>query len=443
VTQSLIALFTGLLSIPILIAINGLFVMAEFSLVAVRRTRVKELVGEGAVGARAFERATATLDRSLAATQLGVTLSSLGLGWLGEPALASALAPAVSYTGVAHATVVAHSIAFGIAFLAIAFVHIVLGELAPRSLALRAPDRVGLLLVPPLEVFERLARPFTWLLSRAGAAVVRLLGVKGPRQHSGEPHSVAELTLLVEASERAGVLERREREMVQGVLAFGEMTVHQIMVPKDQITGIRVGDTPERIIQAALESGYSRLPAWETGPEDIVGVLNVKDMLSFISETEQGLMVVQDLVREPSYVRTSTRLLDLLQEFQRGDHHLALVLDDFGELAGLVTLEDLLEEIVGEIRDEYDLSEDRLKLDREGNVTAAGDLSCRDVLADLKIAPPAWASGTLADFLLYVNKEPLAVDATVTYGDHHFTVLEVSSDGLPRKVRIVKAPRSA
>ena len=349
-----LGVFSGLASIPVFLAGNAVFVAAEFALVAVRRTRVRELVGQGATGARAVERAVGSLDRYLATTQFGITISSIGLGWLGEPALAGALMPVVSALGPRLTPVVAHGLAFAAALMGITFLHIVLAELVPRSVALRQPDRVALWMVPPLEVFERAFRPFIWILTRAGQGVLRLLRVSQAPGHAGQVHSIGELTFLVQASEDAGVLERHEGKMMQGVLAFGDRTVDAIMVPRAEIVSVRVTDPVETIIQAALESGYSRLPAWVSTPDEVTGILNAKDLLSFISETERGLMVVQDLVREPHFVRGSTRLLDLLREFQRGEHHLALVLDDFGELAGLVTLEDVLEEIVGEIRDEYD-----------------------------------------------------------------------------------------
>jgi CBS domain containing-hemolysin-like protein len=354
---SIAVMFSGLLSIPVFLAANAVFVAAEFALVAIRRTRVRELVNEGAAGARAVERAVGNLDRYLATTQFGITLSSIGLGWLGEPALAGALMPAVSALGPRLSPVVAHGLSFAAALMGITFLHIVVAELVPRSVALRLPDRIALWLVPPLQVFERVFRPLIWVLTNAGHGVLRLLGMSQAPGHAGQVHSIGELALLVQASEDAGVLERQEREMMQGVLAFGDLTVGRLMVPREDIVSVRVTDPVETIIQTALESGYSRLPVWEASPGEVTGILNARDLLSFISETERGLMVVQDLVREPHFVKVGARPLDLLREFQRGEHHLALVLDDEGELAGLVTLEDLLEEIVGEIRDEYDTGE--------------------------------------------------------------------------------------
>ncbi len=309
-------------------------------------------------GGRALERTIVALDRYIAATQLGITLASLGLGWLGEPALARTLVPVCErllepgISGVA-----AHTVAFALALLGIAFLHVILGELVPKTVAIQAPDRVALWLVRPLRGFERVFRPFIWLLNGSGNLIVRAAGFSPPRGLQVQVHSVTELGHLVEASEQAGVLERQERDMVQGVLKFGDLTVERIMVPRAGIVSVRVTEPAERIIQAALESGYSRLPVYETSPDEVTGILNTKDLLSFMSETERGLMVVQDLVREPHFIRTGARLLDLLREFQQGEHHLALVLDDEGELVGLVTLEDLLEEIVGEIRDEYDTGE--------------------------------------------------------------------------------------
>jgi CBS domain containing-hemolysin-like protein len=436
------ALFSGLFTIPVFLCANALFVAAEFALVAIRRTRVRELVAQKASGARAVERAVGSLDRYLATTQFGITVSSLGLGWLGEPALARVLFPVVAFLGPRLSTVASHACAFGIALLGITFLHIVLAELVPRGLALRSPDRVALWLAPPLHVFERIFRPLIWILNHAGSMVVRALGAGDASGHAGSVHSVAELTMLVADSEQAGVLERQEREMMQGVLAIGDLTVRQVMTPREDIVSVRQGDGLDRILQVALESGYSRLPVTGTGPEDVVGVLHTKDLLHLQVEGERDLVVLQDVMRQPQFVRTGTRVLDLLRDFQRGEQHVAFVLDDFGELAGLVTIEDLLEEIVGEIRDEFDLTDRLMKLDREGNYLASGRAEARACLHLLGVASPAWAEGTLGEFLRALAGRPLVAGERVPHVGLVFAVLEIDAAGLPLRVRIEKTGRA-
>ncbi len=439
---SLIGVFPGLFSIPVFILANAAFVAAEFSLVAVRRTRVREMVEKGVKGARLVERTTGDLDRYIAATQLGITLTSVGLGWLGQPALARLLLPPFQALGPALSSVAANSLAFGIAFLCISFLHVVLGELAPKTVALQIPDRVSLWVAAPLQVFERVFRPFIWALNTVGNWFVHLLGFQPARGLVGQVHSVTELTLLMEASEQAGVLERQERKMMHGVLAFGDMTVRQIMTPRAEIVSVCLKDPPESIVQVALERGHSRLPVYESSLDEIVGVLHVKDLLSLYSETEKGLVVIQDLLRQPYFIRADMRVLDLLREFQRGESHMAFVLDEYGELMGLVTLEDLLEEIVGEIKDEHDSTEDHLKLDRDGSFIVLGKASTRDCLSDLGVVPPLWAGGSISEFLRQVHGGPLTVGTAVPFQDLDFTVLDDDQAGGARSVRVVKGGKS-
>ncbi len=440
--ESPVWLIAGLVAIPALIFANALFVAAEFALVSVRRTRVKELVAQGVRGARRLDAMVAELDRYIAATQLGITLASIGLGWLGEPALAGLMLPILGVFGPVLSGIAAHSIAFALSFLLISFLHVVLGELAPKTVALQVPDRVGLWVVRPLMLFERVFRPFIWLLNRAGAMVVGLFGFSVTGGISGQVHSLNELGLLVKASEEGGVLERQEREMMQGILAIGDLTVRQVMTPREDIVSVRQGDSVDRILQAALESGYSRLPVIGSGPDDVVGVLHTKDLLHLLAEGERDLVVFQDVMRQPQFVRTGTRVLDLLRDFQRGEQHVAFVIDDFGELAGLVTIEDLLEEIVGEIRDEFDLTERLMKLDREGNYLASGRAEARACLHLLGVATPVWAGGSLGEFLRTQAGHPLAAGERVPHAGLIFAVLEVDPAGLPLRVRIEKTGRA-
>ena len=437
--SSLTVLLSGLISIPLLILANASFVAIEFSLVAIRRTRVRELVIKGVRGAKKLEHAVANLDRYLAATQLGITMASLGLGWLGEPALARLLMGAFGkMAGPVVSGVAAHTVAFMAAFLGIAFMHVVLGELVPRTVALRMTDRVGLLMVRPLLWFERVFRPIIWVFNRTGMAVVRLLRLKPSRGVTGQVHSVTELHLLMDASEEAGVLERQETDMMHGVLAIGEMTVRQVMVAREDMVSVKSGDPVAKIVQTAVESGYSRLPVFDQGGNDVAGVLHVKDLLTLYAEAEQGLIVFQDLLRQPYFVRSDKRVLDILRVFQAGEAHLALVQDEFGEVVGLVTLEDLLEEIVGEIKDEYDSGESPLRLSKDGSFIAPGRMSVREVLSDLGEEAPADLAGYFGDFVRDQLGRAVSVGDSVSWGGLAMTVTETDRTGWPRRVRVVK-----
>lgn len=432
----------GLLSIPVFIAANALFVAAEFALVAVRRTRVQELVRQEIRGARRVQAAVADLDRYIAATQLGITLASIGLGWLGQPALAAVFEPLFAGWGAPGSAAAAHSLALVVAFLGVSFLHVVMGELAPKGIALQLPDRTALWVAGPLLVFERVFRPFIWILNTAGNRIIRALGIRAPSGAAGGVHSVTELSLLLEASEEAGVLERQEREMMHGVLAFGDMTVRQIMTPRADMQAVNLADPPRQLLRTALESGYSRLPViGPGGPDDVVGVLHAKDLLHLFEEDQRDLTVLPDLLRQPFFIKGSARVLDLLKDFQRGEHHLALVLDDFGELIGLATLEDLLEEIVGDIRDEHDTRERLVRLDRDGTFLAAGEAPARDCLSVLGVVPPLSAAGSIGEFVRGLAAGPTPAGLTVHHEDLTFTVLETDAAGMPRRVRIASGRR--
>jgi len=435
------ALAVGLLAIPVLLLLNAVCVAAEFALVSIRKTRVKELVARGIPRARSLERVLGGLDRYLATTQLGITLASIGLGWLGEPALAELLhGPAADLVGERFSSVAAHSAAFGVAFLCISFLHIILGELVPRTIALQSPARIALGLVIPLRIMESLLRPLVWLLNHSGRVVVRAFGSReGPGRES-QVHSVTELALMVEASGEAGVLEPQERAMMHGVLAFGDKTVGQIMTPRSDMVCVSVEIPPEDIAQLALETGYSRLPVWGADPEDVVGILNTRDLLGVVTGAGRGLMVVQDLLRKPYFVRKEKRVLDMLREFQRGEVHMALVLDEFGEMAGLVTIEDLLEEIVGDIRDERDAAEGVLKLQRDGSYLAEGTASLRAVFRAIGREPPRAPAGSLSEFVAGQHGGALTDGIAVEWGDLGFTVAASDGFGGARLVRIVKGP---
>ncbi len=435
-------LVAGLLSIPVFVAANALFVAAEFALVAVRRTRVQELVAQGVRGSRLVQQAVADLDRYIAATQLGITLASIGLGWLGQPALAAAFLPLFAGLGPGVSVAAAHSLALTVAFLGISFLHVVMGELAPKSIALQLPDRTALWVAAPLLVFERIFRPFIWVLNTTGNRIIRLLGIRAAHGAVGGVHSVTELSLLLEASEQAGVLERQEREMMHGVLAFGDMTVSQIMTPRSAIQSVNLADPPKVLLRTALESGYSRLPViGPGGPDDVVGVLHAKDLLHLFEEDQRDLTVLPDLLRQPFFIKGSARVLDLLKDFQRGEHHLALVLDDFGDLIGLATLEDLLEEIVGDIRDEHDTRERLVRLDRDGTFLVAGDAPARDCLSDLGAVPPLSAAGSMGEFVRGLAGGPTEAGTSVRHDDLVFVVLEADAAGMPQRVRITTSRR--
>jgi CBS domain containing-hemolysin-like protein len=341
----------GLLSIPVLVALNGLFVAAEFSLVAVRRTRVEELVKRGVKGARAVETAVAHLDRSIAATQLGITLASIALGWIGEPALARLLGPLFRFLPAGWSDVATHSAATAVAFLGITFMHVVFGELIPKTLALQTPDRTALWIAKPILIFTRLTRPLIVLMNGTGNFLVRLAGFR-PASSEGMVHSVEELALLIEDTEEAGILDTDQAEFVQNVFRLSSKRVGDCLVPRDKMAALELNTPPDKVLESVRRGAHTRVPVYEGHLDNIVGIVNTKDLFYLFSL--RGVVVLDDAMYPPLYLKPDESIANALRLFRKSHKHMALVRDDDGKIHGLLTLEDVLEEIVGDIEDEHD-----------------------------------------------------------------------------------------
>jgi CBS domain containing-hemolysin-like protein len=341
----------GLLSIPLLVGVNGLFVAAEFALVAVRRTRIEELALRGVKGAKAAEEALAHLDRSIAGTQLGITLASIGLGWTGEPALAALLEPLFGSFPAGWHVAALHSVAAALAFILIAFMHVVFGELIPKALAIQTADRASLWLAGPLDVFARLTRPLILLMSGTSNLLLRCLGFR-PAGSGGLVHSVEELALLIEDTEEAGILEPEQAEVVQNVFRFSGKRVRDCMVPRDKMATLELRSPPDKVLEAVRSGAHTRMPVYEGELDNIVGIVNTKDLFYLFSL--RGVVVLEDALYPALFLKPDSDLGDALTLFRRAHRHMAVVRDDEGKVHGLITLEDILEEIVGDIEDEHD-----------------------------------------------------------------------------------------
>jgi CBS domain containing-hemolysin-like protein len=347
------------LGIPALVVLNGLFVAVEFALVAVRKTRVEEMVRLGLKRAKTLEGAIDRLDRSIAATQLGTTLASIGLGWLGEPALARLLAPVFQFLPSAWGLAAAHTAATITAFILITFLHVVFGELVPKNLALRAPDRTALWLVFPLAVFTRLARPLTAIMSSTANGVLRLLGFE-PVRGEEMVHSVEELALIIEDIEEAGILAPDQAEFVQNVFRMSDKTVRECLIPANKMAALELNSPPDKVLEAARSGAHTRMPVYEETLDNIVGIVNTKDLFYLFSL--QGVVVLHDAMYPALFLKPDNTVAEALRLFRRAHRPMALVRDDTGKILGLITLEDVLEEIVGDIEDEHDRPTPKLLL---------------------------------------------------------------------------------
>lgn len=343
----------GLMAAVGLVLLNGFFVAAEFALVSVRKTRIDQLANEGNRRARGVQRALTHLDTYIAATQLGITMASLALGFIGEPAFAGLLEPLFrNFLPASGATITAHGVSIAVAFAIATALHIVLGELAPKSVALQRPDSTSLWVTAPLDIFLRIFRPFIIALNATGNFVVRLMGLHPVGEHASV-HSVEELELLVHSTREAGLIEEQQERMVSGVFDFEEIVIRKVMTPRLDITAIEITATAEDLIRLVNESGHSRLPVYEDNLDNIIGIIHIKDVLKYF--TGEGPKAdLRDVLRPPYFVPENKRAGFLLAEMRRSRTQLAIVRDEYGVVSGLVSIEDLLEEIVGEIQDEYD-----------------------------------------------------------------------------------------
>jgi magnesium and cobalt exporter, CNNM family len=340
-----------LLAVLALVLANGFFVAAEFALISVRKTRIDQLLAEGSRMARPVRRALNRPDQFIAATQLGITMASLGLGWIGEPALASMVFPLFSQLPVSIAITTAHSLAVAIAFIIITSLHIVLGELAPKTVALQYPEKTALLVAKPTELFLRAFKPFIRALNGMGWTVVRMLGMKASSGH-GMVHSEEELKMLVTASQEAGVLEEDEEQMLHRVFHFAEFTAGEMMVPRTEMPAIRADAQIGEVADLVWRGRHTSLPVYRGELDDIVGIMLVPDLVKALASPPPNFSVAA-IAREALTVPETMKADELLRQMRRHRTHQAIVIDEYGGTAGIVTFERAMERIVGELGGDF------------------------------------------------------------------------------------------
>ena len=375
---------TRLLVVLALVFVNAFFVAAEFALVATRRSRVENRAAAGDHGARLVERTLKDLDRYISVTQVGITLASLALGWLGEDAIAVLVDGALGQFGLAMPAAALHTTAAAItAFVVIAFLHIVLGQLTPKTLALVRPERTSALVVRPLIGFSILTAPFIALLNGAANAVLRVFGVRQSRPLE-RVHSPEELRLLVMQSRAHGALDESDSAMLAGVFDFHEKRARDVMRPRTDIVAVPVDATENEVLQLMRSERYSRYPVYQETLDDVIGVLVAKDL--WLKEPGNAFDL-RTLIRKPLYVPDNRPAERVLDDLRRTRAHMAVVLDEYGGTAGIVTLEDLVEEVIGDINDEYDFAV-REAIEANGVLELAGSMSLVDVRSDYRLPIP-------------------------------------------------------
>jgi putative hemolysin len=341
-----------LLIVPLLVLLNAFFVAGEFALVAIRRTEVEQLLKSGSRRAKSLHRQVESLDDAIAACQLGITVASLMLGWLGEQSLAQLFLPVFAFLTGGWQLVAAHTAASILAILIITVLHVVLGEQAPKLIALQRPGAVALWIALPLEYFTKATRPFVKAMNVMSNGVARLIGLP-PIDGEGRVHSVEELAMLVEEVEEAGLLSPEQAEYVTNVFMISAKKVGECMLARDKMVCVELQTPLPKVLDQVRESAHTRLPVFEGSLDNIVGIVNTKDLLHLVSL--QGMAILDDAIYPAMFMKPEQTIGEALRQFKKAHRHMAIVRNASNEVVGLITLEDILEEIIGDIEDEHDM----------------------------------------------------------------------------------------
>ena len=334
---------------------NGFFVASEFAMVKVRKTRIEQLVKEGNSTAKIAQEALSDLDKFIAAVQLGVTISSIGLGWVGEGTLARIIEPIFSFLPGISQNIATHTVSVSLSFALITFLHVVIGELIPKSIALEYTEKTALIVARPMQWITVVFNPFIWLLNGFGNSLLKMFHI--PHSHKGSMvHSTEELDMLVNASYDGGVLNETEKDMLHNVFKFSDLTAKQVMIPRTDMVCIPEDMSFEDLNNLAAESQYTRYPVYSEDIDHITGLIHVKDLYSLSIKNQER--PIKSLLREVLLVPETMTMDTLVLEFKKRKGQMAIVVDEFGGTSGLITLEDVLEEIFGEVQDEFDEEEE-------------------------------------------------------------------------------------
>jgi putative hemolysin len=434
--------------ILLLVAANAFFAAAEFSLVSVRDTRIQQLISAGRISARIVQRLHQNLDEVVNGVQLGITIVSLTLGWIGEPIVARLVEGIRFVHQIPHGEVYAHTIAIAISFSLITYMHVILGELVPKTLALQRAEQVALAVAAPMEAFLAIARPFLFFMRKSGGLVLRLFGAQATRR--GAVHSPDELKLIVTASRQFGQIPEFQEEMIHSAIELDSISVRAVMVARPDIFSLPSDLMLDEALVRVVEGQHSRIPIYDpqSGPEHIVGVLYYKDLMRWmrlrLSNLGQSVaarisrMQISQIMHDVLVVPETKVLAELLSEFKERRRHLAVVVDEFGSTAGVITVEDILEQLVGNIEDEFDVSPPEPSLEDESVLVLEGSVNIRDLEAQYGLTLPRDTGfETLAGFILARLQRIPSLGESFEFEGHRYTVEEMEGHRIA-KVKIEK-----
>ena len=412
----------NLLLAVFLLAANAFYVAAEFALVKARGFRIATLAEENRFGARLVQRINQNLEAYLACCQLGITMASLGLGWVGEPTVSALLTPILIPLGMSEAAL--HLTSFLVGFLVFSSLHIVVGEQVPKTLAIRKPEPVSLWVAYPLHASYVLFYPLNWLLNASSRAILKALGIEESPQH--EILTNVEIEGLVDASAEHGKMPISQAEYLHNVFRFSDLAVRDVMVHRTEMETINADNPPEEIVAEVLAAQFTRLPLWRDTAENIIGILHAKDLLRAIQAADGDLskIDVAQLARPPWFVPDIRPISEQLKAFRRRKTHFALVVDEYGEVMGLVTLEDILEEIVGDISDEHDTAVTGCKPQADGSVVVDGAVPIRDLNRLMDWSLPDEEATTIAGLVIHEARAIPEAGQSFTFHGFRFRVLK-------------------
>ena len=423
-----------------LLAANAFYVAAEFALVKSRGFRINAMVEENRFGARLVQHILRNIESYLACCQLGITMASLGLGWVGEPTVAALLEPVLLPLGMKEPAL--HFTSFLVGFLVFSSLHIVVGEQVPKTLAIREPEPVSVWIAYPLYVSFVVFYPLNWLLNAASRSILRMLGIKESSQH--EILTDVEIEGLVATSAEYGKMEEGQAEYIQNVFRFGELVVSDVMIHRTNMVTLNADDPPEDIVNDVIASPVTRLPLWRGNPENIIGILHVKDLLRALHavDGDAAKVDIASLLTAPWFVPETRPVSEQLKAFRRRKTPFALVVDEYGEVEGLVTLEDILEEIVGDITDEHDVAMPGVRRQPDGSVNVDGAVPIRDLNRVMNWDLPDEEATTIAGLVIHEARAIPEVGQSFTFHGFRFRVLRRARNRITA-LRIQPLPRAA
>lgn len=426
------SIFFDLFLLLFFVLLNALFVAAEFALVKVRKTQLQPDEIKSDKKAKVALKLISNLDKYLAATQFGITISSLGLGWIGEPVTARILEPFFTFFDITNPKTI-HTISLTAGFVLITFLHIILGELAPKSLAIRFPKKTTLFVALPLNLFYLIFRPFILILNGAANKILSFVGIESVSE-SELFHSEEEIRGLIAEGTKSGEIDKTEFALIEKVFGFNDKMAKDVMVPRNNMVAIDVDENRDKIIQKVIDEGFSRLPVYKDSLDNIIGIIYSKDIISAAEHRE--IIVLQDIIRPANFIPETNHIGEILKDFQKKHIHLGIVVNEHGGVEGLITLEDIIEEIVGEIEDEYDIEvdeeKDGLKKGKKGVYLVNPNISITEFNSKFDTSIPLEADEyqTLSGFLQTVTGHVPEIYERIDYKGIVITVMKKSGNRL-------------